>query len=91
VCTCIYIYIYIVYVCIYIYTCIHEYIYMYLYMYTHRFDGDVQPDLRQRELDRFKYDEKCRVILMSVSTGGTGSTLYLSFFWFLSRSPWLSV
>jgi hypothetical protein len=37
-----------------------------------RFDGDVSPDVRQRELDRFKRDPSCRVLLMSVQTGGTG-------------------
>ena len=37
-----------------------------------RFDGDVDSDMRKEELDRFKKDPLCCVLLMSVSTGGTG-------------------
>ena len=37
-----------------------------------RFDGDVQPGERAEELERFKTDETCRFLLMSVQTGGVG-------------------
>ena len=37
-----------------------------------RFDGDVPSEARQQELVRFKTDPGCRVMLMSVGTGGTG-------------------
>ena len=37
-----------------------------------RFDGDVPSEARQQELMRFKKDAACRVMLMSVGTGGTG-------------------
>ena len=37
-----------------------------------RFDGDVNPSERQTELDRFKTKPSCRVLLMTVQTGGTG-------------------
>ena len=37
-----------------------------------RFDGDVPSEERQEELKRFKNDAACRVMLMSVGTGGTG-------------------
>ena len=36
-----------------------------------RFDGDVPSEARQQELVRFKTDPGCRVMLMSVGTGGT--------------------
>eukprot|EP00977_Amphora_coffeiformis_P000601 scaffold134_cov94-Amphora_coffeaeformis.AAC.7 len=37
-----------------------------------RFDGDVRTDERDAELARFKEDESCRVLLMTVQTGGVG-------------------
>eukprot|EP00957_Ditylum_brightwellii_P025857 1956434-Ditylum_brightwellii.AAC.1 len=36
-----------------------------------RFDGDIGPRERQQELNRFKQDPLCRVLLMTVQTGGT--------------------
>lgn len=37
-----------------------------------RFDGDNPPETRQVELNRFKQDPNCKVLLMTVQTGGTG-------------------
>jgi SNF2 family DNA or RNA helicase len=37
-----------------------------------RFDGDFTGEERQKELDRFKQDKNCKVMLMTVQTGGTG-------------------
>ena len=37
-----------------------------------RFDGDLSPEERQKELDRFRQNASCRVLLASVQTGGTG-------------------
>jgi len=37
-----------------------------------RFDGDVSPEEREQELERFKREPECRVLLMTVQTGGTG-------------------
>lgn len=37
-----------------------------------RFDGDVVPETRNAELDRFKNDPSCRVLLATVQSGGTG-------------------
>ena len=42
---------------------------------TARFDGDISSEERQLELDRFKEDESCRVLLLTVQTGGTGLNL----------------
>lgn len=42
---------------------------------TARFDGDVCSEERQMELDRFKENERCRVLLVTVQTGGTGLNL----------------
>lgn len=39
---------------------------------TARFDGDISSDEREDELDRFKTRESCRILLMTVQTGGTG-------------------
>jgi SNF2 family DNA or RNA helicase len=39
---------------------------------TCRFDGDISNEDREEELIRFKTRENCRVLLMSVQTGGTG-------------------
>jgi len=41
-------------------------------METARFDGDVSADEKQRELDRFQNDPNCRVLLMTVQSGGVG-------------------
>jgi SNF2 family DNA or RNA helicase len=37
-----------------------------------RFDGDVDPKVRNNELDRFKTSASCRVLLATVQSGGTG-------------------
>jgi SNF2 family DNA or RNA helicase len=37
-----------------------------------RFDGDVVPEARNADLDRFKSDPSCRVLLATVQSGGTG-------------------
>ena len=37
-----------------------------------RFDGDFGPGVRSAELRRFKEDVKCRVLLMTVQSGGVG-------------------
>ena len=37
-----------------------------------RFVGDVDPDVRNEDLDRFKASSSCRVLLMTVQSGGTG-------------------
>lgn len=37
-----------------------------------RFDGDVSSKIRQADLDRFRTDPSCRVLLMTVNSGGTG-------------------
>ena len=37
-----------------------------------RFDGDFSAETRQEELDRFKSEPSCKVLLMTVQTGGTG-------------------
>ena len=37
-----------------------------------RFDGDLGPDERDAELVRFKEDEHCKVLLMTVQSGGVG-------------------
>jgi SNF2 family DNA or RNA helicase len=53
-----------------------------------RFDGDFDPKLRQADLDRFKTDPSCRVLLMTVQsvsykTVGICSVLY-SLTWLLT-------
>lgn len=35
-----------------------------------RFDGDIGSDERENELEKFKTEESCRVLLMTVQTGG---------------------
>lgn len=53
---------------------------------TARFDGDVDSEERQMELDRFKEDESCRVLLLTVQTGGTGLNLVnANHVWFVDR------
>jgi SNF2 family DNA or RNA helicase len=37
-----------------------------------RFDGDIAGRTRQEELEKFKQDPICRILLMTVQTGGTG-------------------
>jgi len=37
-----------------------------------RFDGDVNAEDREKDLERFKTDAKCRVLLATVQSGGTG-------------------
>lgn len=37
--------------------------------------GEDTPDVRQREVDRFQGDERCRLIVCSLSAGGVGITL----------------
>jgi len=37
-----------------------------------RYDGDVDKDTREKDLNRFKTDKDCRVLLASVQSGGTG-------------------
>lgn len=37
-----------------------------------RFDGDVSTHKRGEELDRFREDPSCKVLLMTVQTGGVG-------------------
>jgi hypothetical protein len=37
-----------------------------------RFDGDVDPKVRNAELERFKTSPTCRVLLATVQSGGTG-------------------
>lgn len=37
-----------------------------------RFDGDIDPKVRNQELDRFRTSLTCRVLLMTVQSGGTG-------------------
>ena len=37
-----------------------------------RFDGDVNKDVRNNELDRFKTSASCKVLLATVQSGGTG-------------------
>ena len=39
---------------------------------TARFDGDVAAEQRTKVLDNFKVDQDLKVLLMSVSSGGTG-------------------
>lgn len=39
---------------------------------TARFDGDISSEERENELDRFKMHASCRILLMTVQTGGTG-------------------
>ena len=39
---------------------------------TARFDGDISNDQREDELERFKTQSSCRILLMTVQTGGTG-------------------
>ena len=41
-----------------------------------RFDGDVSSVEREDELERFKADKDCRVLLMTVQTGGTGTSYF---------------
>jgi len=54
---------------------------------TARFDGDIPNDAREDELDRFKDDSSnCRVLLMTVQTGGTGLNLVCAnHVWFVDR------
>ena len=37
-----------------------------------RFDGDLGPEIRSAELRRFKEDADCKVLLMTVQSGGVG-------------------
>ena len=37
-----------------------------------RYDGDVDKDTRNKDLDRFKTTDDCRVLLATVQSGGTG-------------------
>ena len=37
-----------------------------------RYDGDISKDRRAQDLERFKTDNNCRVLLASVQSGGTG-------------------
>eukprot|EP00536_Pseudo-nitzschia_multiseries_P006422 jgi/Psemu1/193030/e_gw1.135.54.1 len=37
-----------------------------------RYDGDVDKDVRTRDLERFKTKSSCRVLLATVQSGGTG-------------------
>jgi len=37
-----------------------------------RFDGDLDPESKTAELDSFKADPKCRLLLMTVQSGGVG-------------------
>ncbi|CAB9520696.1 regulator of chromatin subfamily A containing DEAD/H box 1 [Seminavis robusta] len=51
-----------------------------------RFDGDIKADEREKELNRFKLDDSCRVLLMTVQTGGTGLNLVVAnHVWFVDR------
>lgn len=47
-----------------------------------RFDGDICPENRQKELDRFKQSPNCRFLLMTVQTGGTGLNIVEASFFF---------
>jgi len=51
-----------------------------------RFDGDVKADARQEQLERFKTDPSCRVLLMTAQTGGTGLNIVeANHVWFADR------
>lgn len=51
-----------------------------------RFDGDIKFEEREEELDRFKSQASCRVLLMTVQTGGTGLNLVVAnHVWFTNR------
>ena len=50
---------------------------------TARFDGDISSDERENELDRFKTQASCRILLMTVQTGGTGMWCIFKLFAFL--------
>ena len=51
-----------------------------------RYDGDVKAEEREDELHQFKTDPSCRVLLMTIQTGGTGLNLVCAnHVWFLDR------
>lgn len=51
-----------------------------------RFDGDLKASDRAKELERFKKKESCRVLLMTVQTGGTGlNIMEANHVWFVDR------
>ena len=53
---------------------------------TARFDGDIGNEDREEELRRFKNRPECRILLMTVQTGGTGLNLVCAnHVWFVDR------
>jgi SNF2 family DNA or RNA helicase len=51
-----------------------------------RFDGDIGSEEREAQLQRFKTRPTCRVLLMTVQTGGTGLNLVCAnHVWFVDR------